>query len=138
MGTPQLKDAHQPYLVPGRACGTCMMCCKVPAIEEFAKPPGVWCKHAISGKGCGIYAQRPGSCRAFYCLWMQDAALLGSKWKPECVAVCGLCQQNGVNLQVASSIRDFSTGWISGALDQAQIRRWVADGAEKGKHCRSR
>src|SRR6267142_2123611 len=71
-----------PHLVPGRACGSCMMCCKVPHIEEFAKPAGVWCKHAVPGKGCGIYESRPGSCRAFYCMWMQDASF-GPEWKPE-------------------------------------------------------
>jgi len=63
-----------PHLVPGRACGTCMMCCKVPYIKEFEKPAGVWCKHAVAGKGCGIYESRPSSCRAFYCMWMQDAS----------------------------------------------------------------
>src|ERR1700719_447449 len=61
MKTTELETAELPQLIPGRACGTCMMCCKVPAIEEFAKPPGVWCKHAVSGRGCGIYAERPGS-----------------------------------------------------------------------------
>jgi hypothetical protein len=130
MGTAHLQDAHQPYLVPGRACGTCMMCCKVPAIEEFAKPPGVWCKHAISGKGCGIYAQRPGSCRAFYCLWMQDARF-GPEWKPEKAKFVVYVQQNGVNLQVAVD-PSFPNAWTK-APYQAQIRRWVADGAEKGR-----
>ena len=61
-GEPRSMPMDQgPRLVAGRTCGTCMMCCKVPAIEEFAKPPGVWCRHAVSGKGCGIYADRPGS-----------------------------------------------------------------------------
>jgi hypothetical protein len=33
------------------------------------------------GKGCGIYATRPESCREFYCRWMEDPAL-GPEWKP--------------------------------------------------------
>ena len=56
-----METSHQPHLVPGRACGTCMMCCKVPYIKEFEKPAGVWCRHAVPGKGCGIYESRPGS-----------------------------------------------------------------------------
>src|SRR4051794_3985517 len=56
-----MEIPNQPHLVPGRACGSCMMCCKVPYIKEFEKPAGVWCKHAVAGKGCGIYESRPGS-----------------------------------------------------------------------------
>ena len=28
-------------VVPGRACGTCTLCCKVIAVVDFEKPPGV-------------------------------------------------------------------------------------------------
>ena len=124
------EHAPLPHLVPGRACGTCMMCCKVPAIEEFAKPPGVWCKHAVSGKGCGIYAQRPGSCRAFYCLWMQDARF-GPEWKPEKAKFVVYVQQNGVNLQVAVD-PSFPNAWTRPPY-VGQIRKWVAEGAEHGR-----
>jgi hypothetical protein len=125
-----LDDSALPHLVPGRACGTCMMCCKVPAIEEFAKPPGVWCKHAVSGKGCGIYAERPGSCRAFYCLWMQDPSF-GPEWKPEKAKFVVYVQRNGVNLQVAVD-PSFPNAWTKPPY-QAQIRKWVASGAERGQ-----
>jgi len=119
-----------PHLVPGRACGTCMMCCKVPAIEEFAKPPGVWCKHAASGKGCSIYADRPGSCRAFYCLWMQDARF-GPEWKPEKAKFVVYLQHNGVNLQVGVD-PSFPNAWTRPPY-HAQIRQWVAEGASRGQ-----
>jgi hypothetical protein len=69
-------------VVPGRACDTCTLCCKVIAIEDFAKPPGVWCRHCVRGKGCGIYETRPSSCRTFFCEWML-APSLGPEWKPE-------------------------------------------------------
>ena len=128
MKTTELETAELPQLIPGRACGTCMMCCKVPAIEEFAKPPGVWCKHAVSGKGCGIYAERPGSCRAFYCLWMQDASF-GPEWKPEKAKFVVYVQRNGVNLQVAVD-PSFPNAWTKPPY-QARIRQWVADGAER-------
>jgi hypothetical protein len=119
-----------PHLVPGRACGSCMMCCKVPAIEEFAKPPGVWCKHAASGKGCGIYADRPGSCRAFYCLWMQDAKF-GPEWKPDKARFVLYGQQNGVNLQLGVDPA-FPNAWMRPPYE-ARIRQWAAKGAAHGQ-----
>lgn len=68
--------------VPGRGCGTCMMCCKLPAVPSMNKPQGKWCVKAAPGRGCGIYDERPGECRQFHCGWMQDATL-GPEWKPE-------------------------------------------------------
>jgi hypothetical protein len=67
---------------PGRACGTCTLCCKVydvPAVESVA---GQWCRHTKQGRGCAIHATRPDHCRAFHCLWMTEA-WLGPEWKPE-------------------------------------------------------
>ncbi|MCJ2033596.1 hypothetical protein [Methylobacterium sp. J-068] len=67
---------------PGRACGTCTLCCKVydvPAVESVA---GQWCRHTKQGRGCAIHATRPDHCRAFHCLWMTEA-WLGPDWKPE-------------------------------------------------------
>ena len=65
-----------------RECGTCTLCCKVMGIVELEKPKGVWCDHAVPGRGCAIYDQRPDSCRVFSCLWLLDEAL-GEEWKPE-------------------------------------------------------
>jgi hypothetical protein len=119
-----------PRLVPGRSCGTCMMCCKVPAIEEFAKPPGVWCKHAVSGKGCGIYADRPASCRAFYCSWMQDESF-GPDWKPEKSKFVVYMQANTPNLQIAVD-PSFPNAWTRPPY-YARIKKWAADGAAQGR-----
>jgi hypothetical protein len=130
MNDAELAAPGPPHLVPGRACGTCMMCCKVPAIEEFAKPPGVWCRHAVAGKGCNIYADRPGSCRAFYCLWMQDESF-GPEWKPEKAKFVVYIQRNGANLQIAVD-PSFPNAWTRPPYE-ARIRQWVADGAERGR-----
>ena len=54
-------------LAPGRACGSCTLCCKVMRIRELDKPPGEWCPHCAIGKGCKIYDSRPEDCRIFYC-----------------------------------------------------------------------
>jgi hypothetical protein len=71
-----------PALVPGRECGTCTICCKLPEIGALGKTMSTWCKHATPGKGCGIYDERPTVCRSFHCGWMLDASL-GPEWKPE-------------------------------------------------------
>ena len=68
-------------VVVGRQCGTCTLCCKVAAVEEFKKPNGVWCPHCARGS-CTIYERRPPSCRSFYCQWMVEKGL-GPEWKPE-------------------------------------------------------
>jgi hypothetical protein len=119
-----------PRRVPGRSCGTCMMCCKVPAIAEFAKPPGVWCKHAVSGKGCGVYADRPASCRAFYCSWMQDESF-GPDWKPEKSKFVVYMQANAPNLQIAVD-PSFPNAWTRPPY-YARIKKWAADGGAQGR-----
>jgi len=58
-----------------KACGRCNFCCKVMAIDELAKPFGVWCPHARPGQGCAIYGEHPASCRAFACLWLTEDGL---------------------------------------------------------------
>jgi hypothetical protein len=72
--------ASQP--APGRACGTCTLCCKVFDVPSLAKPAGQWCRHCAPGRGCGIHETRPEHCRSFHCLWM-TAPWLGPEWKPE-------------------------------------------------------
>ena len=69
-------------VVPGKACGSCTLCCKVIAVKDFDKKPGVWCAHCVRGTGCGIYETRPTDCRTFFCEWMLEKNL-GPEWKPE-------------------------------------------------------
>lgn len=58
-----------------RACGGCTMCCKVMMVEaddgSLFSPWGKWCKHAVVGQGCRIYADpaKPKLCSSFRCLW---------------------------------------------------------------------
>lgn len=54
-----------------RRCGDCVACCALMTVKEISKPAGQMCPKACA-KGCSIYADRPGSCRAFECLWLQD------------------------------------------------------------------
>jgi hypothetical protein len=43
-------------LVPGRECGNCGVCCKVPVIDdkELQKPASAVCVHFAKGAGCTI------------------------------------------------------------------------------------
>lgn len=58
-----------------KSCGPCGLCCKVFAVEELAKPMGVMCAHRSKASGCGIYTDRPASCRSFECVWLMDAEM---------------------------------------------------------------
>jgi hypothetical protein len=55
---------------PGaRRCGGCTLCCKLLPRKEIHKPANTRCEHQRTGKGCAIYARRPGSC-ALSCRWL--------------------------------------------------------------------
>lgn len=71
-------------LVAGRECGTCTMCCKLPAITfmEPPKPMGQWCSHCKPGRGCGIWAERPTGCMDFHCDWRKSEKM-GDDWRPD-------------------------------------------------------
>ena len=64
------------------ACGTCTMCCRLLAIKELKKPGGKWCEHCNIGVGCKVYEQRPDSCRAFACIWLQSQDRQGNERMP--------------------------------------------------------
>lgn len=71
------------HLIPGRECGSCTVCCVVPAIDDPAltKPAGTACRNC-TGTGCGIYVSRPQICRDFVCEWRR-MALLDEDWRPD-------------------------------------------------------
>jgi len=52
------------------------------AIDELDKPEGVLCRHCQSGRGCGIYPDRPESCRGFYCGYLA-LPFVGQHWFPD-------------------------------------------------------
>ncbi len=72
------------YLVPGRDCGECMMCCIEPAIPGYGldKPSRTACVNCTSGGGCGIYDDRPPVCRDYHCLWRR-LPFLDDAWRPD-------------------------------------------------------
>jgi hypothetical protein len=68
--------------IPGKACGTCSLCCKILEITELAKPAGLWCGDWCASKGCGIYETRPNICHDYECLWKQDRGL-SANFRPD-------------------------------------------------------
>jgi len=79
-----LYDSESP-LVPGRACGSCTLCCKLLVIPELNKPGDVMCSYAVAGKGCAIHDRRPRFCHQYFCGWRLDPNI-DAQWKPE---ICG-------------------------------------------------
>jgi hypothetical protein len=77
-----LQDLKELQAAPGRACGSCSMCCKLLLVDELGKPAHQWCRHCRPGNGgCTIYPTRPLACRAFACEWLINP-LLGDEWQP--------------------------------------------------------
>jgi uncharacterized protein len=70
-----------------RDCGSCSMCCKNTVIAELDKPFGRWCRHCEIGKGCGIYQERPDTCRKFACFWLQIDSLPDELRPDRCGAI---------------------------------------------------
>ena len=53
-----------------RECGSCSACCTAIAVHEIGKGTYETCEYLCEA-GCGIYAERPGSCRTFECQWLR-------------------------------------------------------------------
>lgn len=49
-------------------CGHCTACCTELNIPELDKPAGVPCRN-LTSQGCGIYDDRPETCREFECVY---------------------------------------------------------------------
>ncbi|HEY8578416.1 MAG TPA: hypothetical protein VIL72_00920 [Beijerinckiaceae bacterium] len=122
--------SREPALAPVRACGTCMMCCKVLHVAELDKPAGPWCGHARPGKGCATYETRPVSCAEFWCDWRRDARL-GPEWKPDRARFLLTHPGGGPNLVVAVDPA-FPNAWLKEPY-QSTIRRWAVEGAPRGR-----
>jgi len=50
-------------------------------VVALAKPRHVMCDHCEVGKGCNIYAARPGECERYNCLYLTNENV-GPHWKP--------------------------------------------------------
>lgn len=111
-------------VVPGRACGTCSLCCKVIAVVSLGKAPGVWCSHCVRNNGCGIYDTRPADCRTFYCHWMVEQGL-GPEWKPERSKFALVTSKSGITAFVDPG---FPGAWRASPYYET-LKRWAAEGS---------
>jgi len=126
-----MESSASPQVAPGKACGTCMMCCKVLPIPELAKPAGQWCSHAVTGKGCGIYEDRPPVCRSFYCHWLVDPTL-GPEWKPNKAKFVMYPDRDSPDIYNIMVDPAFPDAWAKPPYLE-RIRSWVAGGAALGR-----
>jgi hypothetical protein len=110
-----------------------MMCCKTPTINELEKPAGVWCRHAMAGKGCGIYKDRPPLCQGFYCHWMLNPHL-GPEWKPDRAkfVLYGHAPSGGQQLIHIAVDPSFPNAWTKPPYFAA-IKKWAADAADQDR-----
>ena len=113
-------------VVPGRGCGSCSMCCKVPSIEELGKPAGQWCRHCRPGKGCAIYDTRPYSCRGHFCEWMLSTGL-GAEWKPDKAKIVLVRRPGRLTAHVDPG---FPGAWRRTPFYE-NIKAWAAAGLQK-------
>jgi hypothetical protein len=74
----------------GRQCGACQLCCKLLPVPTLHKAAGTKCRHAKVGKGCTIYASRPGPCRTWSCRWLADRETAGMPRPDRCHYVIDL------------------------------------------------
>ncbi len=70
----------------GRVCGGCQLCCRLLPVhlDDQYKPAGTRCRHLRYGKGCGIHATRPISCRTWSCRWLADPDTTGMPRPDRC------------------------------------------------------
>jgi hypothetical protein len=122
-----LIDRHQtPRFVPGRSCGTCSLCCKLPRIGELEKPAGDWCSHCAPGReGCTIYQSRPAECRDFHCSWLL-APELGPEWRP---LTCKMVLIRRAHQTILLVDPAYPTAWRE-PLYYRQLKDWARSGVD--------
>ena len=94
-----------------RKCGSCSLCCKLLAVTELDKPLGKWCEHCKPGRGgCGIYDNRPESCREYECHWLRGD--LSEHWEPLRCGMVTLASDGFLNIYVEGGTDRFRhTPW---------------------------
>jgi hypothetical protein len=113
----------------GKSCGDCGLCCKVMGVGELNKAPGQWCAHFLKGGGCGVYLDRPPSCRSFHCEWLLSDKL-GDEWKPDKARFVLSWEEEKSKLSIVCDPAQ-PTAWKREPY-LSQIRGWAARGKTDG------
>ncbi|MDX1493825.1 MAG: hypothetical protein R3253_07200, partial [Longimicrobiales bacterium] len=114
---------------PERKCGPCSACCGVMAVHELSKSQYTECEH-VCANGCGIYAQRPTSCRTFECQWLRGLLEVDGSFDPALRPdVCGVI----FDYQPGTTFGDVYTVWEveAGAAGKAPALEIVRGLAER-------
>jgi hypothetical protein len=87
-------------MVPGRECGSCKICCTIPAIDkpEIQKKAGAACRNCIP-EGCAIYEARPDVCQEYFCGWRR-LDMIDPDWRPD---LCGVLVELDLDVPPTSS-----------------------------------
>ena len=114
-------------IVAGRSCVKCTLCCKLMEVRDLGKDDGVWCKHVLQGRGCGIYQTRPESCRTFLCGWISTEAL-DEAWYPGRSKLILVSKEAGITALVDPSRADV---WREEPY-YSQLKAWARAYTPKG------
>ncbi|TCP34220.1 YkgJ family cysteine cluster protein [Sphingomonas sp. BK235] len=127
-----------------RDCGDCTVCCTTLKVDApgLRKPAGVPCVHLGAG-GCGIHAERPGICRAWFCAWRRLAELPEAARPDRSGLLVSInyvreprnCLE-GVSIMVrqldgSTAIADGTAATVLDALCDSLIPVWFSDGARQ-------
>lgn len=98
-------------------------------VASLNKPPRKWCGHFRRGRGCDIYASRPGECSAFNCVWLL-APNLDDAWRPDRAGFLMHSEDGGRRLVVEAD-PSLPQAWKQPPYLQT-LRDWAEAGADKG------
>lgn len=108
-----------------RECGSCSACCTVMGVREIEKGMYETCKH-LCAAGCGIYDERPSSCRTFECQWLRGVlevdGAIDTELRPD---ACGVI----FDFQPETALGDIFTAWEvePGASAGGEARRIIQE-----------
>ena len=123
--------------MPG--CDGCTACCKIMQVRELGKPANAWCAHCKIGAGCGIYDERPASCRTFECVWLQTQRgrkPLALELRPDASRVVIYTTNQGRDI-VLNVSPDRPDSWKHGGMGRL-VGRMLADGLAVTVNCGDR
>ncbi len=103
-----------------RDCGSCNVCCTAMRVRPLDKPAGQPCIHQTS-RGCGIYHERPGVCREWFCLWVRDTQVFCETHRPDQLGVFFSVSRPDAGGQQ----RIYAHEIHPGALDRPEPRRVI-------------
>jgi hypothetical protein len=121
--------ADEDPILPGRACGSCTLCCKLLRIEALEKPAGEWCAHCAVGQGCTVYDTRPEACRGFHCGYL-TLPMVDAKWFPAKSRMIVYPAPDGRRITVLVD-QARPNAWREAPF-HAELKAWARHGAGRG------